>query len=161
MSTNGFMQRRKGEELIRQRFSNLISTLNDKHQEAKVSLKKRLEDETPLPQLRGELESLREQEAKLAFRITDVQTRVHQHEQAVREQVEQMTRDLEQQVDLMQAQLRDKERVLVEQLWVDSLSADLKDLLGKVPSSENLLTNGVQDCLEKLALQREGENPKS
>ena len=156
MSTNGFMQRRKGEDLIRQRFNNLISTLDNKQKEAKSSLKKRLEDETPLPQLRKEQESLGEQEAKLAGRITEVRAKIHQHEQAVREQVEQMTRDLEHQVELMQAQLRDKQRALVEQLWVDSLSADLKDLLCKVPGSKDLLTNGVQECLKALALTSRG-----
>lgn len=156
MSTNGFMQRRKGEELLRQRFENLLSTLKNKQKEAENSLRQRLEAETPVQQLRDETDALETQRAKLDARLAELREQVRHIEATVRTQVQDMTRELDAAVTALQARVRDDERALVEQLWVDSLSADLKDLLGKVPKAQELMSNGISVCLQRLALSREG-----
>jgi chromosome segregation ATPase len=105
---------------------------------------------------REDLGRLEEENAKLVARIRELRDKVRQIETDVGCRVRELTRDLETTVNTAEAQLRDKERAMVEQLWVDSLSADLKVLLEKVPTAQGSLTNGVSDCLKRLALPREG-----
>jgi predicted RNase H-like nuclease (RuvC/YqgF family) len=149
------MQRRKGEELIRQRFNNLLIALKDKKSGAEASLRGRLETETPIKKLREELTTLEGQNAKLEARIRELRDQIRNIEASVSQQVHEMTRDLDQTVTTMESRVRDQERTLVEQLWVDSLSADLKALLGKVPTAQELLNNGISESLKSLALPRE------
>ncbi len=153
MITNGFMQRRKGEELIRQRFNNLVNLLKDKQKEAEATLRGRLEADTALPKLRDELNALEEQYARVDSRLRELRGKIQQLESSVGFQVQEMTQDLDQAANAIEARLRDQERALVEQLWVDSLSADLKDLLQRVPAAQDVLTNGFSQSLKRLALK--------
>ena len=157
MKSNGFMQRRKGEELIRQRFSNLRTLLKDKKDEAVKSLHDRLEAGTALPKLRADELRLEKQSNKLDARKREVRTQILKIKDETRAQVRKMTLELDQATGTMSSRLDDEERALVESLWVESLSADLKHLLDKVPTNKDLLSNGIGDSLKKLALAREGK----
>lgn len=153
MSTTGFQQRRKGEELIKQRFSNLLATLHSKKKQAEEGLRDKLEGKTILDKLRTERKAVEEECERLQVRAADVRDKIETLEKGITKQVTNLTRELTDAVTSLEARLNDEERALVEQLWMDSLSSDLKDLLGKVPTAQDLLTNGVSKCFERLSLK--------
>ena len=153
-TTAAVTMRRKTEQLLAQRFKNLDAVLDARKQYAVDTLRARIEAKTDLAKVKKRLDALKIEKRRIETEIEGVETRESAIDERVTQQVDEQTAALNAKFSEAEQRLGDRKNELIEQLWVGSLDADLRALVDRVPSAEDMMKTGLEQEMKHLLGQR-------
>jgi hypothetical protein len=138
-------ERRKAEELIRQKFSSLEKAIETAVERKTEELEQAWEHKRGVDKLKEELEKVEETARELRKKI-EAQTEYRSGDSRRMREVGPLGRAvtaLRSRRDHALEQLHDKRALALRQLWFEILSADALSLIDGIPTIEQLKNNGL------------------